>query len=192
MQIKVRGLALAWVFFLAFTVPSSADVAQQLTVHLSMFCPPTFVVCQVTPYQEVPGTPAAGHVNFGVIDQPWSFNFETGDPLDWKCDWHCEDYNANFGVGGTFMMDGPDGLTFLGEITSGTAWQNLDIASGALLSFSGKWSNGLSAYGNLLDSYTEQNGPYASLDVYTAPEPASLALMGGGVLAVWGLRRRHS
>ena len=161
-------------------------------VHLSMFCPPNFNICQVTPYEGMPGAPAAGHVNFGAIDQPWSFSFETADPLDWKCDWRCENYSANFGVGGTFMMDGPDGLTFLGEITSGTAWQNLDITWGASLSFSGEWSNGLSAYGNLLDSFTEQNGSYASLDVYTAPEPASLALVGGGILAVWGLRRRHS
>jgi hypothetical protein len=140
----------------------------------------------------VPGSPAGGSANFNSIDQPWSFSFQTASPAHWQCDSHCEDYYATFTAGGTFLMNGPDGLTFSGLITSGQAWQNVDLTWGADLSFSGQWSNGLSAHGDLADLVTAWNGPYASLDVYTVPEPASLALLGGGILAVWGARKRMS
>jgi hypothetical protein len=88
-------------------------------------------------------------------------------------------------------MMGPDGLTFSGQITSGLAWQSLDLTWGANLSFAGEWSNGLSAYGDLLDEVTDWNGPYASMDVYTVPEPGRLAVLGCGLLALWGTRKRR-
>ncbi len=187
---QVRRIAVAFLFVLALAAVSGADVTPDLTVHLSMACPYNPSVCAVLPYQGTPGNPSSGSANFNSIDEPWSFSFITADPLSWKCDVHCGDYYADFGLGGMFLMNGPGGLTFTGEITSGTAWQNLDLTYGAQLSFSGQWSNGLTASGNLLDQYTDWNGPYASLDVYTAPEPASLALLGGGILAVWGVHKR--
>jgi hypothetical protein len=190
MQIQVRRLALACLFLLAFAAVSAADDSQDLTVHLAMFCPFNLNVCNVSAYEGVPGNPASGLANFNAINLPWSFSFETGNPVWWQCDRHCEDYNATFGVGGTFLMNGPGGVTFSGEITSGRAWQNIDLSWGAELSFAGQWSNGLTATGSLLDQFTDWNGPYASLDVYTVPEPTSLALVGGGILAVWGVRRR--
>ncbi len=196
MQIRVRGLALSFLFLLvvllALPAVSVADDSQVLTTHISMFCPHDINVCSVSPYVGVPGNAAGGHVNFNSIEQPWSFSFQTANPTHWQCDTHCEDYYATFAVGGSFLMNGPDGLTFSGEVTSGKAWQNVDLTWGADLSFSGQWSNGLSAYGDLSDLVTDWNGPYASLDVYTVPEPASLALMGGGMLAVWGMRKRIS
>jgi hypothetical protein len=191
MKIRVRVLALAFLFLLAFASVSSADESQLLTVHLSMSCP-LGNVCQVSPYQGAPGNPAVGSANFSSIDQPWDFSFVTGDPVSWQCNDNCENYNANFGVGGMFLMDGPGGVTFSGQITSGSAWQNLDLSWGANLSFSGEWSNGLTAHGDLSDQVTDWNGPYASLDVYTVPEPASLALLGGGMMAIWGARKRKS
>ncbi len=192
MQILVRKWALAVVFLVAFAGVSLADVSQDLTVQLSMSCPHNLIVCEVAPYQGTPGNPADGHVDFNSIGSPWSFTFVTADPLSWKCDSHCQNYSANFGVGGNFMMSGPEGFTFLGQITSGNAWQNLDLSLGVNLTFSGEWSNGLSASGSFIDQITDQNGPYASLDVYTVPEPASLALLGGGMMALWGARRRFS
>jgi hypothetical protein len=193
MGLRVRSLALAFVFLLAFATVSSADESQVLTVHLSMSCPNDLNVCDVSPYQGAPGNAAAGHANFNSIDPPWSFSFVTADPVSWQCSGHrCENYNANFGIGGMFLMDGPGGVTFSGQITSGSAWQNVDLSWGANLSFSGEWSNGLTAYGDLSDQVTQWNGPYASLDVYTVPEPASLALLGGGMMAVWGMRKRKS
>jgi len=167
-----------------------ADLTQELSVHLSMYCPLNLSICSVDPYQQYPGNPASGLANFSAINQPWSFTFLTGYPSFWTCDRLCNNYNATFGVGGAFEMDGPAGLTLAGEITSGTSWQNVDNGWGASLSFSGKWSNGMSAYGDFMDLVTAMNGPYASLDVYTVPEPASLALVGAGTLVLWRLRRR--
>ena len=190
LQRQVRRVVLAALFLFAFAAFSSADDGQELTVHLSMYCPFNLNICDVSPYQGAPGNSASGLVNFNPINQPWSFNFLTAHPLSWQCTDNCEDYSASFGVGGTFLMNGPDGNTFSGEITSGTTWQDVDISWGASLSFSGKWSNGLTATGDLLDQVTGWNGPYASLDVYTVPEPASLALLGGGMMALWGVRRR--
>lgn len=190
MQIRVLGLAPVVLSLLALPAIAMADTAQDLTVHLSMSCPYNINICDVLPYEGSPGNPAAGSANFNSIDMPWTFDFVTADPISWNCDRHCNNYSADFAVGGTFLMHGPDGLTFTGEITSGNAWKNLDLTYGTKLSFSGEWSNGLTAYGNFLDQVTGWNGPYASLDVYTTPEPASLALVGGGMLAVWGARKR--
>lgn len=191
MPIGLRGLAFA---FLLLAIPAivRADSSQDLTVHLSMYCPNELSACAVSPFQGAPGNPAAGNVNFKSLDQPWSFTFLTADPISWQCDTHCEDYYAAFGIGGTFLMNGPGGDTFSGQITSGKAWQNVDLTWGADLSFSGKWNNGLSAYGDFSDLVTDWNGPYAALDVYTAPEPASLALLGGGLMALWSARKRIS
>lgn len=190
MQTCLRRLALVFLSLVVLGGVASADSSQDLTVHLSMSCPYNVNICNVLPYEGSPGNPAAGNANFNSIDMPWSFSFVTANPLSWKCDSQCEDYSADFGAGGTFLMSGPDGLTFSGEITSGTSWQNLDLYYGAKLSFAGEWSNGLSASGDFVDDVTGWNGPYASLDVYTTPEPATLALLGSGILAVWGTRKR--
>lgn len=190
MQIQVRGLVISFLLLLAFAAVSQAEDISVFNVHLGMSCPNNLNICSVTPYEGKPGNPAAGHVNFNAIDQPWSFSFETADPLNWKCDTKCENYNANFGVGGMFLMNGPDGQTFSGVITSGKAWQNLDLTYGANLSFSGEWSNGFTSTGSFLDQVTDQNGAYASLIVQTVPEPTSLALLGSGMMGLWAARKR--
>ena len=189
MLFKVRGFSVALLLLLILAGVAHADLTQELTVHLSENCPFNLNVCQVSPYQQYPGNPAAGLASFGPIDQPWNFNFSTAYPLSWSCDVDCNNYNADFGIGGTFTMGGPLGLNFAGLITSGTAWQNLDLSWGASLSFSGMWSNGMTAHGDILDIVTDQNGPYAALDVYTVPEPASLGLLGAGIFIAWRATR---
>ena len=190
MPIRVRGLSLAFLLVLVLTGFASADVPQDLSVHLYEYCPLDLNICNVTPYQGTPGNPAAGHVDFGPIDQSWSFRFLTANPLTWSCDRHCNNYNAAFGMGGVFTMDGPQGLTLTGQITSGSAWQNLDLSWGASLNFTGQWSNGMQAYGDILDMVTDQNGPYASLDVYSVPEPTGLTMLGTGALILGRWWRR--
>src|SRR5690348_3707140 len=162
MQIRLRELALVGLFLVVLVALPQVSLANQagdLSVHLSMYCPYDANVCSVSPYIGSPGTAADGKVNFNSMQRPWSFNFLSADPNQWQCDPHCENYYATFAVGGTFLMDGPDGLTFTGQITTGKAWQNVDSSWGADMSFTGQWSNGLSAYGSFTDTYNGQIGP---------------------------------
>ena len=188
-----RALRLFFALLVAFSGMAHADVAPDPTLHLYMYCPFNLNICQVSPYEQHPGNPASGHADFGAINLPWSFTFVTGEPLSWSCDQRCNNYHATFGVGGTFTVEGPQGLNFNGSITGGTAWQNLDLSWGADLFFSGEWNDGPSGYGEILDLVTDQYGPYASLDLYTVPEPAILALLGTGAIIAWGagLRRKR-
>jgi hypothetical protein len=60
-------------------------------------------------------------------------------------------------------MNGPDGLTFTGEITSSDAYgTGGPITEGLQLSFSGQWSNGEHGYGSFTDTDSEQFGPQAT------------------------------
>ncbi len=183
-------MALAVLFLVAFAGLSLAENISDFDVQLSMYCPNNLSICDVSPYLGSPGNPAAGLANFSPINKAWSYNFLTANPVSWKCDSLCDSYDASFGVGGNFLMNGPDGMTFTGQITSGTAWEHNDLSWGASLSFSGQWSNGYTATGSFIDQVTDEFGPYASLNVDTVPEPASLTLMGGGVLAAWRARKR--
>lgn len=173
---------------LADSQPAPVD----LTVNLSMNCPPQ--ACVVFSYQGQPGSPASGFADFNAVGDPWSFTFETGNPLTWSYNEQTGDYSATFGVGGSFQMTGPDGLTFTGEITGGDAYgTGGPITEGVQLSYSGVWSNGVHGFGTFTDEDSEQFGPQATLNAQvsqTTPEPASLTLLGSGLLAALGWRRR--
>lgn len=174
----------------SFGMASAVTVPDDLTVHLSMDCPP--FSCYVDPFLGgIPGNYAVGSADFSAIGQPWSYNFQTGLPLSWTYDEFTGQYSAQFGVGGSFLMDGPDGLTFVGEVTSGDAWQGQGgVAFGVELSFFGQWSNGLYGYGTITDQYSDEFGPQATLNAGVVPEPAGLTLLGTGVVGIWGWRRR--
>jgi hypothetical protein len=54
---------------------------------------------------------------------------------------------SGIGAGGSFLMTGPGGLTFTGEITGGDAFQSQGgTAFGVNLSFAGQWSTGVNGY----------------------------------------------
>jgi PEP-CTERM motif-containing protein len=88
-------------------------------------------------------------------------------------------------------MTGPDMLTFSGVVTGGASWDSYVYGLGASVGFYGQWSNGLTGYGyadvviNLPALYN-----YADLSARVTPEPSSLGLSGGGILAIWGCRNR--
>ena len=117
-----------------------------------------------------------------------TYNFITGLPLSWTDTGYS--YSAIFGLGGTFQMSLPNGLTFTGVITSGSAGYG-GLTSEVDVNYAGRWSNGQYASG----SVEEQElgfGPYQGLSESTyqgssqqTPEPSSFLLLATGVLAVW-------
>ena len=67
------------------------------------------------------------------------------------------------------------------------------ISFGVSLSYSGVWSNGIQGFGTSTDNYSEQFGEQATLNAQvsqTTPEPASLVLLGSGLLGVAGSKKR--
>ena len=145
-------------------------------------CPPA--VCD---FDFLPGTAATGSADFTSIGTPVTFEFATDKPLSWVL--QGTNYYAVFGYGGTFQMTGPDGLTFAGVVTSGTAVAG-GMSSQADVNFFGLWSNGQYADGTADVWQPGGGGLWVSLDEEIAPEPSSIVLLGTGFLGLWGWGRK--
>jgi hypothetical protein len=139
------------------------------------------------------GGPSEAYGDFTSAGYPVTFDLETGNPLSW----YSFDglYEATFGYGGTFTVQGPDG-TFNGVITSGTETENdSNESAGINFTFEGRWSGDGKYYAGSADaSYILDSidGPYAEADITmsTTPEPASLALLSSGLTGIAFLKRR--
>jgi hypothetical protein len=162
-----------------------------LNVHLSQVCLGN--ACDERFYLNYPGDPADGYSDFNYIQQPWNIEFQTGDPTEWKCygEGYCDGYSAMFGVGGYITIDGPDGLTFSGEITSGKSGYYLDRGGSVSIKYDGYWSNQEYGYGDLTIGYSEEGPLIATFNSYAMPEPTSLALLGSGMVGAFGIYRRR-
>jgi hypothetical protein len=122
-----------------------------------------------------------------------AYNFITALPLSWTDTGYS--YFSTFGLGGTFQMSLPDGLTFVGVVTSGTS-AGEGLTSEVQMNYAGEWSNGQYATGSVYE-YDLGNGPHQSLTEMTnqgasqqTPEPSSFLLLGTSVFSAWRWKRQ--
>jgi hypothetical protein len=167
---------------------NNESINQILTVNLAMDCSEQLgQYCDADPGAF--GGPARSEADFTPIGQPWEFGATTGSALSWA--YNGDNYFATFGYGGSFDMNGPNGLTFTGVVTSGSttfiapgSW-NVDVT------YFGQWSNGLYADGSA-EVQIQEGGVIrsAGLSSQIAPEPGTFLLMGSGLLGLGAWKYR--
>jgi len=182
----MRNLLRCLTVVLLASCSAIAALANDLEAHLDIVCIPPYGSCSYQP--GIPDQPVSGDVVFSGT--PWSYHFLSEKPISY--DYQGTYYSATFGSGGLFQMTGPDNLTFTGEIVSGSEFASF-IGDSSLtidLMYDGMWSNSVQGYGEIEVQSRENFYDHAYLDAYVVPEPASLALLGSGIVGAWGMYRR--
>jgi hypothetical protein len=138
--------------------------AQGVTTRLQSNCPNNSCALYIgadipSPDHSPKPGPATGSTNFNPVGQPWTFTFQTGNPLTWSLTDNGYWYTATFGEGGSIEITGPEG-TFSGVITSGSSAGGEMISPVYMVSasFRGQWSDGKAARGTVYLSYYEDIG----------------------------------
>ena len=160
---------------------------------ISVTCSGDFLNCA----NVLPGGsgPSEGYGDFTSAGYQVIFDAETGNPLTWYQ--FSGEYDATFGYGGTFTLQGPDG-TFNGVITSGSVHEDDSLEEAEItFTFDGHWSDDGKYYAGSGDAYYRYGDveqPYAGADVTmsTTPEPGSLYLMLSGVLGIGFAKRNRA
>ena len=156
----------------------------------------------------VTAAPAVGTWQAPLLGPSYSLAFTTAAPVSSNVTSFLNsvtNFNAfvslqsDYGAGGTLQITGPGGFTFSGTFTGGTYSLGGDYTDPAGLfqgealdmNFTGLSNDGRQWIGNLDIQETLDNGSEDGGFTMQTPEPASMALLGGGALLIWLRKTKH-
>ncbi len=173
---------------LGCTPLARAGILPSLSTTITMDCTPAATFCNFNPGSL--GSPEQGMANFNPVAPGWSADFKSAPAISWGV--FVGVYQAEFGPGGDFSIAAPDGMEFLGTLTSGIAFEFPVGFIQTVASFQGYWNNGLYANGVMVEDPFGLNGPFVTLSVTTTatPEPGSFFLFGSALAGLAGIFRR--
>lgn len=146
-----------------------------------MDCSTTPVFCNFNPGSQ--GSPEQGMADFRPVAPGWSAAFDSGPAIAWGV--ISGTYQAEFGMGGSFVIAAPSGMQLFGMLTSGVAFSFPGNSAETVAWFQGYWNNGLYADGVMVWENFDAGAP-VTLDVTTyTPEPGSFFLLAPALAVSW-------
>lgn len=152
-----------------------------------MDCTMFVTACSFDPGSQ--GSSEHGMADFTPVAPGWSAQFDSAPAISWGV--FLGVYQAEFGAGGSFIIDAPGAMQLLGTLTSGVAFSFLNGSAETVASFQGYWNDGLYADGIIVGDALDGMGISVSLTVTTyTPEPGSFLLFGSALAGLAGKFRR--